>query len=290
MPSFSLGCKKTWLFALGVAPLLAYIALSPAVAWPLYNAILLRPDKRVRDISEPLKELDRSFHVQKRDVAFSLENGTKIRGWFFEVPNTKRVFLVSYGCSGNMHRRLHLAHVLLSCGGSVFLYDYEGYGLSEGSPSISGACESGVAAYDYLVQKEMRQPDDIIAFGESFGTGVTGNLVRERKPGAAILHCGYSSLFRAGRDMFPWLNLYPENTFPKADLNNVAVFQEPHPPLLIVHGTRDRTVLYRNAEDLYKASTEPKVLVSIPDGEHGAFGPRDEFCAAVSNFLRNNQL
>lgn len=276
--------------AFAVLPLLLYVLLSPMVAWPLYSALLFHPDRRTHDISVAMKLLKDFYKAEREDVSFRSANGRTIRGWYFEKPDAKRVFLVSYGRGGNMHRRLNLARVLLQAGGSVLLYDYEGYGLSEGTPSLDSVCDAALAAYDYLVEQKHVKGKNIIGFGESFGTGVTGQLVRNRELGGAILLSGYSSLLRAGRDALPWLHLYPDALFPEQMLDNVAVFSQPHPPLLIVHGKCDNLLSFHNAEDLFAKATPPKMLLAVPDGKHCSFGAEKEFFRTLNDFLTQNNL
>lgn len=191
---------------------------------------------------------------------------------------------------GSLYNRSGMARTLLRCGGSVFLYNYRGYGNSEGSPTLDGVCEDGLAAYDYLIQKVNTEAEEIIAYGESFGTGVTGQLIMHRKVGGVILQSGFSSLLRASRDVLPWLHLYPDSWFPKQMMDNVIVFNKQHPPLLIVHGKNDRMISCQNAQDLFDSSIEPKTLLILPEGDHGSFGKGNSYFVTVEKFLRDNGL
>ena len=213
-----------------------------------------------------------------------------LHGLFFERSDTKRVFLVSEGKGGNIYHRLNQPRVLIPCGGSVLQYDYEGYGQSDGRPSLDGVCDDLTGAYDFLVQHEHRSPRDVIAFGDSFGTGPTGQLVLRRRVGAVVLQSGFSSLLRASRDRLPWLRLYPDALFPRQAMDNIAVFSKPHPPLLIVHGTKDDMLSFSNAEDLYKAAIEPKQMFVIEGEGHGAFGKFADFRDTLATFLKKYQL
>ncbi len=55
----------------------------------------------------------------------------------------------------------NLRHV----GFSVFAYDYEGYGTSEGQPGERTAYEDEASAYDYLAVNLKTAPDSIIILG-----------------------------------------------------------------------------------------------------------------------------
>lgn len=269
---------------------LLYLFLAP-INSPLYE-LLMFPlvDPRTPDRSKEFTQLSQ-MHVSRKDVVFRSANGKKLRGWFFELPGTKRVFLFSHGKGENIFAKLDTAKLLLLSGGSVFMYDYQGYGLSEGKASITNACNDAVAAYDYLVNEEHRKGKDIIAFGESFGSGVSSQLLLKRPLAGVIFQSGFTSLMRAGRDRLVWLKAYPDWAFPEyLKLDNAAVFSKPHPPLLIIHGKCDRQVLYANAEDLYKQSVEPKMLMPVVDGPHCCFGKQDEFLACIRSFLQQHKI
>lgn len=272
-----------------IAFALIYFGLSPQVAWPLYNALLFQPGHNM-GADAPWMKLEKEFDVTRKEVWFAAADGTRINGWFFKLPGKKRVFLVSQGKGGTLKNRSGVVRMLLRCGGSVLVYNYRGYGLSKGEPTLAGVCQDAEAAYDYLKNEEGFSPDEIIAYGESFGSGVTGQLVHTRKVGGVIIQSGFSSLVRASRDVLPWLRLYPDFCFNSRDLNNVAVFSKPHPPLLIIHGRKDNLVSCQNAIDLYQSSIEQKTLLLLPYGDHGSFGKGNDYFIAVENFLNRNNL
>lgn len=270
-------------------PLALYLALAPMIAWPLYSSILFQP-RPLYGSDEAWKSLESDFKVKREEVSFPSSDGTIIRGWFFRLPKSNRVFLVSQGKGSSLSNRAGMARMLLHCGGSVFIYNYRGLGKSEGRPSLDGICLDAVAAYDFLVREKGFPASGIIAYGESFGSGVTGQLVSLRPVGGVIMQSGFSSLLRASRDVLPWLHFYPDSWFPKQMLDNVAVFSKPHPPLLIIHGKKDQLVSCQNANDLFQAACEPKTLLILKDGEHGSFGKGNDYFIAVGKFLKDHQL
>lgn len=265
-----------------------YVLLSPMVAMPLYERLLFFPitgeyDKAL--VSQFEKVLaDRG--ITKVDATFPGPQGKQLRGWFFKQPHPGKVMLVSHGNGGNISHRFVLAQILLRCGTSVFLYDYEGYGESEGSPSVPGICADGLAAFDYLVRAEKIPPGDIIAYGESLGTGVSCYLSTQRQVGGLILQSPFPSLLYAAHDRLWFTWLYPSNWFP--DLNNLAVLKAAHPPVLIIHGGNDPILPQRYSQVLFDQATAPKQLCLIPDMGH-CLDTTDEpeFFPAVRTFLSN---
>lgn len=59
---------------------------------------------------------------------------------------------------------------------NVLGYDYSGYGCSTGTPSVSNAVADVHACYHYLLQNKGKQPEDIVAYGQSVGSGPSCNL------------------------------------------------------------------------------------------------------------------
>jgi fermentation-respiration switch protein FrsA (DUF1100 family) len=278
-----------WALAVGFSFLAVYLFLVPLNSG-LYNLLMFPfPDPRVPNLDAEFLRLAKNG-VVKKNVVLKSTNGRRLEGWFFELPGTTRVFLYSHGKGDNIYGKIHVAQSLLTCSGSVLMYDYQGYGKSEGRTSPENACDDCVAAYDYLINDEHRSDKDIIGVGESFGSGVTGQLLKKRRLAAVIFQSGFASLKSAGSERYFWLRLYPDWCFPHQILDNVEVFSKPHPPFLMSHGTNDSVVSYQNAMLLYNSAIPPKTLLTMPGGGHGTVGAKGEFYTAVRKFLKDNKL
>lgn len=257
---------------------------------PLYNLLVFPfPDPRTPDISADLQKF-RSFNLDASEVVFPSKNGNMLHGIFIKMPNTKRVFLFSHGKGNNIYTQLNKARCFSACGASVLMYDYQGFGKSQGRPSIEGACDDGLAAYDYLIQTQNYKPEDIIALGQSFGSGVTGQLALQRKLAGAVILSGFSSLQSAGKETFPWLRLYPDCCFPKQMLDNAAVFSKLKVPLLIVHGTADRVISCNEAKLLFEKANQPKSILILQGEGHSSFGKGNKFALVLKEFLQQNRI
>lgn len=88
------------------------------------------------------------------------------------------IFLYSHGNSGYIEMITESNTVkYLSKYGSVFIYDYRGYGISTGKPSDSGLFIDSLTVWTFLVKVKQVPPQNIILFGHSLGTSVTANLM-----------------------------------------------------------------------------------------------------------------
>jgi len=79
-----------------------------------------------------------AIQLPYRDVAFNAEDGTKLTGWFIPAATPKGVILFCHGNAGNISHRLDTIDLFHRLGYSTFIFDYRGYGESEGSPSEKG--------------------------------------------------------------------------------------------------------------------------------------------------------
>jgi len=257
---------------------------------PLYTLILFPLcDTRTPNVEVAMQKM-RAQNFRTNEIVFPSRNGNLLHGLFIERSDTRRVFLFSHTKGNNMYGQFTKAALLLCCGGSVFMYDYQGFGRSQGSASVVRTCEDAEAAYDYLIAHEHRNAKDIIAYGQSWGCGVSGRLAEHRQLGGVIMHSGFASLRSTGREQLFWLRFYPDWCFPtNLAMDNVAIFSKPHPPLLIVHGKTDTTIPVREAETLYARSIEPKSILLLEKG-HNTYDDGFQFAAVVKKFLKDNGI
>lgn len=262
-----------------------YVALAPRMARRLYRQFLFHPDPYPDHIeAAPLLG-----GVQGEDVYFMSRRCNRLHGWIYENPQAKDWMLVSHGNAGNIANRTELVRLLLRAGVSVFIYDYQGYGLSEGKPDIPDICFDGEAAYDFLVAEKCVRPENIVLYGESLGASVAGYISRVRSSKALILQSGFASLERIAREALPILRIYPDFLFPQSFLNNVAVLRQPHPPVLIAHGLNDAVIDFEHASHLYETAVGQKTLLQLPDSAHSdiTVSAPDKFREAIKDFLKS---
>lgn len=138
-------------------------------------------------------------------------------------------------------------------------YDYEGFGSSEGEPSLSAALRDADAVCHYLVHTAGVAPERIVAVGFSMGSGPACYLAGRYPLGGVVLEGGLASVLQV---MIPWSNwsgdLYP----------NWRRLAASRVPVLIFHGTNDEVIPYRNAEKNYRSASGRKRLVTVPGAIH----------------------
>lgn len=266
---------------------LLWLAISPFNEC-LSDFILFHPLADVAIDERAIKVISDRYGAKWSEERFNSADGTSLSGWYFKSPTAKKTFLVSHGNGGNIAHRILLIASLVHCGGSVFIYDYRGYGESEGKPSVDGIQLDGLAAYDFLTKEKNVSPSDIVLYGESLGCAVSSNIFSKHPVGGVILQSGFSSIQTAARDRLPWMWLYPDQFYPQRSLTNMVAYRGTHPPLLILHGEQDSILFPRYSKEVFAVASEPKQLVMLPTcGHNDVFVNDVKLCTgAVQRFLQ----
>ena len=217
------------------------------------------------------------------DAAFVSSDGTSLHGWYIRCEKPRAVILFSHGNAGNLSDRADTARVLNELAGvSVMLYDYRGYGQSEGRPSEKGVLDDARAARAWLARREGIDRRDVVLMGRSLGGAVSVDLARDGAR-ALVLESTFTSIPDMAAIHYPWL---PFRRFIRNRFDSASKIGDYHGPLLQSHGDADQIVPFEVGRRLYEAANEPKQFLVIEGGDHNDPQPL-EFYAKLIEFLDN---
>ena len=205
------------------------------------------------------------MRLSYESINFEADDGPKLHGWFFPLPEKRPVILFCHGNAGNISHRLENIQKLLSIGFQVFIFDYRGYGKSSGTPSRKGIYSDGLAAYDYLLENRGVAPDRIILFGRSLGAAVATEIATKKKAERLILESAFTSTKDLARTMPLFALLSP---FLPAHYNNLNKIRHLSIPKLIIHGNVDQIIPFQMGQVLFEAAAEPKEFYAIEGAGH----------------------
>ena len=241
--------------------LTSYGALSP---WLFYWLLEFSPTKTTSYAEVMVSGM------KPENVFFNVAaSGLKLHGWYFEKPGAKKVVLIHHGQGANIQLyTIPTVETFINAGCSVFIYDYEGFGMSEGFPSHEALRRDSEAAFAYLVQTRNFKPKQIVHCGLSIGTGVACGLAAERECAGIILLSPYTSLSKIAKRHLPHLRMYPDFMFPQPDFGADMLVANPSVPVLAIHGELDPLLPVSGAEELMVVAKGYKRLVRVPGGNH----------------------
>lgn len=132
-----------------------------------------------------------------------------------------------------------------SRGYSVLAIDYRGYGTTPGRPDETNVVADSAVALRHLCAVEGVAPSDVLLYGRSMGGGPAVVLATRERVGALILDGAFTSAFR----VVTRVAILPCDRFPNIDRISAV-----RCPLLIIHGTTDRTVPFAHGRRLLAAA------------------------------------
>jgi uncharacterized protein len=213
-------------------------------------------------------------------VAFLSKDGTRLAGWFIparghaDPRQSKGTVVHFHGNAQNMSAHWQYVDWLPQRGFNLFVFDYRGYGASEGRPAPRGVFEDSSAALDYVRSRPDIDPRRLLVFGQSLGgTNAIAAVGAGNRAGVKALAVeatffSYSSI--AGEKLIGAGSLV-DDTY-SAERFIAALSPT---PLLLLHGTADTVIPYSHGERLFARAGEPKRLVRIEGGAHTeALAPR----------------
>lgn len=206
-----------------------------------------------------------TYGLKAEDCFFVTTDSVRLHGWFFRVDNAKATLLWCHGNAGNITHRLDNISKLLPLGIDVFIFDYRGYGKSEGQPSEEGIYNDALAAYDYLTRMRGVDSSSVILFGRSLGAVVAIQVAAKRTCRGLIVESGFSSAKDMARELF---SVVPVHLFLESKFDAISKISAIHVPVLFVHGTNDRTVPIHLGKKLFEQANEPKSFYEIPGADH----------------------
>lgn len=163
---------------------------------------------------------------------------------------------------------------------NVLLWDYRGYGQSEGRPSVEALRDDALVVYDHLVEERGVDPERVILWGHSMGSFLATHVASERSVGGMVLENPATNVDDWVQHLIPWyvrLFLGVEVDPALQGENNVARMPDLTVPLLVVTGTEDNVTDPAMGRRLYEAAgSKQKRLIEVEGGEHNGLHQNDK--------------
>lgn len=205
------------------------------------------------------------FGLDFEDIWFDSSDGVRLHGWLVSASPPSRILLFCHGNAGNISHRLDNVRLLQQRGISVFIFDYRGYGRSNGRISEKGFYLDSEAAYQVARKWAEGNKAKLIVFGRSLGGIAATHLGATQDCDGLILESTFTNMGAMAGAHYPLP--FAERLF-KHRLNAVGEIAQVSAPILFFHGDDDRIVPIRLGRQLYEAAPNPKEFVTLPGAGH----------------------
>jgi hypothetical protein len=212
-----------------------------------------------------IEQTPSAFGLSYEDVWFESQDGVQLHGWLVPALADSHLLLFCHGNAGNISHRLDNIRLLHQRGISVFIFDYRGYGRSNGSINEKGFYLDAEAAHHLARKWTMHNQAKLVVFGRSLGGIAATHLGATQVCDGLILESTFANMGAMASTHYP---------LPFAErllghrLNAGEKIARVQIPILFFHGDSDNVVPIRLGRALYQAAPNPKEFVVIQGAGH----------------------
>ncbi|MDP9879262.1 fermentation-respiration switch protein FrsA (DUF1100 family) [Variovorax boronicumulans] len=211
--------------------------------------------------------------LRYENARFTSADGTRLSGWFIPAagradPKAAKGTVVHFhGNAQNMSSHWRFVAWLPAQDYNVFVFDYRGYGESDGEPEPRGVFEDSNAALDHVRARADVDASRLFVFGQSLGgTNAIAAVGSGNRAGvkAVAIESTFYSYRSIANDKLPGAGLLVRDDYAASKF--VAALAPI--PLLLIHGTADAVIPHHHSQRLLADAKEPKQLIEVPGAGH----------------------
>jgi alpha-beta hydrolase superfamily lysophospholipase len=206
-----------------------------------------------------------------------------------EKSNRVTIFFIPPN-GGNSTVLAKLMQALVNRGYNIYLFDYEGYGESEGKADNMNVLKDAQLVLDYVISNKIDN-HKLWLWGFSLGGNLAVKLVLENHSqiDALIMEGAFTSHRDIARVFAPswlkWAAGLVRSPYPSKKL-----IKKIQLPIFIAHSINDKVCPFSMGETLYNNANHPKFFLKL-SGEHcyGLLQETDIYIENLEFFLMNNK-
>lgn len=252
---------------------LVLVAYTGAVGYMYVNqrALQYDPTGKVFTLAETLLP-------NATDVAIPVD-GAVINGWY-QAPQPGKPLIIFYKGNAKSFSEEHERYERFVSEGYGFLaFDYRGFPASPGTISEAGILDDSIAAYDWAAAKGF----PIVIWGRSLGTGPATYVASQKDAKALLLETPFLSAANVAAERYPIL---PVSLVMLDQFHSDQWIADVTEPVMVAHGTADRTIPVADGERLYALAPNPDELWIVPGADHGDLWDAGIWEKAKAFFIR----
>ena len=248
-----------------------------------FAAILLCLNACTQLVFQPLRQHltdPKQSGIVLEDRFIQGEDGVQLHGWWLPARDSnglaaktaKGTLIFLHGNAENISTHIRSVAWLVKVGYNVYLYDYRGYGKSEGIPDWEWARRDlRSAIMQVLAFPEVKQQKDrLFVFGQSLGGAIAisslGHHPARQRLAGLIVEGSPASLRKISREILgnhwlTWPLQYPLSYLIDDSASPIEQIKGINPlPLLIAHSRDDQIIPWQHGYRLHQAANTAHFL------------------------------
>jgi alpha-beta hydrolase superfamily lysophospholipase len=203
------------------------------------------------------------FDFELESVVYASSNGHKLNGWMMKPKGQQPAITIlhMHGNAGFLLQQYEAMTPLLKNGFQIFVFDYSGFGFSEGKATRKNVLTDALSTLDYLKGRADVKGTKLVLYGQSLGGHLSAVVAaqREKDIDALVVEGAFSSHKDIAADMVPVLG----RVCVKEGYSAKRSIKEFHKPVLIIHSTEDATIPFKMGKKIFAAANAPKDFYEI---------------------------
>jgi fermentation-respiration switch protein FrsA (DUF1100 family) len=214
----------------------------------------------------PSREI-RSFprDTNLKEVAIKTQDGINLNAWFVDNKSDKTIIFF-HGNGGNIYSNQERITLFQSLGVNALMFDYRGYGKSEGQiHRENDVYLDGEAAYEYILSRGTK-PQNIIIWGQSLGNVAAIHVSQWRPLYGTIIESAFVSMDRMASAQYWFIPTHLLLQFHFANIDKVPNILS---PTLVIHSREDEMIGIQNGRELFEKLKTPKEFIETHGSHNG---------------------
>lgn len=203
------------------------------------------------------------FGFTIESVVYKSANGNILNGWFLKPKNESATItlLHLHGNAGCLLSQYHAMTPLIKHGFQIFIFDYSGFGFSEGKSTKGNVLIDALSSLDYLKNREDVKNTKLVLYGQSLGGHLSAVIGTERQNDidGLVIEGAFSSHKDIAAHMVPFLG----RIMVKQGYRATKSIKDFHKPLLVIHSTEDQTIPFYMGKKIADVANTPKEFFEI---------------------------
>lgn len=204
-----------------------------------------------------------NFDYTIESVVFKSSNGNNLNGWLIKPKNiTPTITLLHFhGNAGFILSQYQAITPLLNYGFQAFVFDYSGYGFSEGKATRNNLLFDGNSALSYIKSREDVKNTKLVIYGQSLGGHLAAVVAQQRE--ADIDALVIEGAFSSHKDIAAETAGIFGRILVSEKYSALKSIQGYKKPVLVIHSTEDEVIPFELGQKLFEYANTPKEFYEI---------------------------